>query len=655
MTFSISITLIFLAYCIFWIQLPGMLFCGILLPHRLKFSTRLLTGFFIGFVYMAAFYFIESALGIKGLIMLAGPCTSVAGLIYYFKNGKPSFFNAGEHFRFTYLIIFVFIYMASALSFQLKYLFAFSGQTTQVYHDFLFHTGNIVSLSRSFPGMDIRISGLTFYYHYFYELIFAMCKHIFAMDAFDVYMNGNALICAFPLTCALITLGERIRGAKSYYNFEYFFFCFGLLISGICLLPLNVVGGRFPISWMDNHFFGNGNAMGLAASLTILTIDVLSEIWYDKLAFTNVIAIFLLGVAATGFKGTTGILLVAITWIVFIVEWIIVKHFHLQQLLYNLALTIGFLITYFGVTVGLHPSGANNRAMQLTCAGTLDSGRVGQIFTKLGIDYMAMPFVIFAVILTMLFIIGPCIAPFVAFTIGKFQILFKGGIIGDVFDWFAIGSSLMGIIGFCFVSVPGQSQVYFVITNAGLIFYCTMKYLLANRLTPIFKLMQVWFIGCAVLLVVDIANYCQDDFNQTVIFHSPTEDRADYVSNDTMEAYFWLRDNTSYDSIIAVDRLSEELDYRSIYFYASAFAERQCYLEGYDYSDVTEAKVAEMLSTNEDFYSDDVDVQQRALEENNIDYLVVTKQSHPEYKDSNPQLKSVFANADVIIYKCNGR
>ena len=139
MTFSISTTLIFLAYCIVWIQLPGMFFCDILLPRRFKFSTRLLAGFFIGFVYMAALYFIESLAGLNGLIMLAGPLTSTAGLIYFIKKGKPYIFNAGEHFRFTYLIIFVFIYIVSALSFQLKYLFAFSGQTTQVYHDFLFH------------------------------------------------------------------------------------------------------------------------------------------------------------------------------------------------------------------------------------------------------------------------------------------------------------------------------------------------------------------------------------------------------------------------------------------------------------------------------------------------------------------------------------
>ena len=62
-----------------------------------------------------------------------------------------------------------------------------------------------------------------------------------------------------------------------------------------------------------------------------------------------------------------------------------------------------------------------------------------------------------------------------------------------------------------------------------------------------------------------------------------------------------------------------------------------------------------MLATNEAFFSSDASAQQKALEENDIDYLVVTKQAHPEYKDSNPNLKSVFVNSDVIIYQCNGR
>lgn len=651
MTFSITISFIFLMYFIFWLQIPGMLLTSLLLPRRLKFSTRLLAGFFMGFMYMAALYYLESLIGVNGIIMVAGPVTSLIAIIMYFKAGRPSVFNAAEGFRWTYGVVFAVIFIASILNVQAKYLFAYSGNTTQVYHDFLFHTGNIAALSRSFPAADIRIDGLTFYYHYYLELIFGMCKHIFHMDAFRVYMNGISFVCAYTLTLGLITLAERIRGVKEVLNYRYFFYCGGLLISGIALLPLNVVGGRFPLSWMNNHFFGNVNAMGLAVALTILMVDVLAEVWYDSVNTRTIIALLVLECATTGFKGTTGIMLVGIGWSVFIVESLVVKKFHLQQLLYNLALTTGFVLAYILVTVGLNPSGANNRAMKFTCQGTLENGRVGQIISRLGLDYMAFPWVIIAVIFTVIFIIGPCVIPFTAFTIDKFKTLIKEGVIGDIFDWFSIGLVLMGLIGFCAVSVPGFSQGYFVITTAGLIFYCSIKYMSVHRLGLLYKAMHVWFAIGMLMFLVDLGHFYQANMQQMAIYYTDSTDRPDLVSKDTMEAYFWLRDNTDEDAIIAVDRLSEELDYRSIYFYASAFSERQCYLEGYDYSDITEKQVEAMSSINDKFYSADPLEAEAALGLQHISYLVVTEEGHPDYQPISGKLKPVFTNDEVTIYK----
>ena len=661
MTFSILITLIFLLYGMVWIQIPGMLISKVLLAGRLKFSTRLLAGFFMGFLYMATWYYVESLTGLQGLIMVMGPLTSAIALFLYFKNGRPSIFNAAEHFRWTYVIIFVGIYLISMINFQFYYLFALGGQTTQVYHDSLFHTGNIVSLSRSFPNTDIRIDELTFYYHYYYELIFAMCKHIFKMDAFRLYLNGNALVCAFPLTMALITISDRIRGMKQVIPARYFFYCGGLFTSMIALMPLNIIGGTFPISWMGNHLLSNINAIGLALSLTVMVIDILAEIWYDKIAISNLAGVYFLAAVATGFKGTTGAQLVAIGWSVFIVEWFITKNFHIQKLLYNVALTLGFAFTYITVTTGLNPSGANNRSMTLSPGGrygTLTNSRAGQIFDKVGLDYMGFPWVIIAIVLAVILMIGPCILPLTGFIVGRFKTLITEGKIGDIFDWFAIGSILMGVIGYVIFAIPGQSQSYLVIANAGLIFYCSVKYIVEHRLEPIFRIMHVFFVFGALLFAVDIAYFCYRDVNQNAIYSQPSEGRKDLVSSETMDAYFWLRDNTPEDSIIAVDRLDEGLDElsdgkdtRSIYFYASAFAERQCYLEGYDYSDISEEQVDAMISMNEKFFGDDAAEAEAAIEVTGVNYIVVTKQGHPSYKATSNRLHSVYNNSEVQIYK----
>ena len=650
MTFSLSITLIFWAFIAIWIQIPGMLFEELLLPRRLKLATRLLAAFFIGFIYTATLYFVESMFKLNGLIMLAGPITSVVAIIVYIKKGRPSFYNAGEHFRWTGIIIFGFIYLASVLNFQLKYIGAFSGQTIQVYHDYLFHTGNIVSLSRSFPNTDIRINGLTFYYHYFYELIFAMCKHIFKMDAFRLYMNGNALMCALPTSLSMLVIGERIRECKIIHRFNYFVYCAGILASCICIMPLNIVGFKLPFSWLDNHLFSNANALGMAMSLSILVVDILVEVWYDKLDGRVLIAIYLLFAVATGFKGTTGILLVAITWSVFVIEAIILKSFHLPRFLYALTGTVGFVLTYIIVTVGLNASGANNRAMQISPEGTIEVSRIGQVITKLGFDYMSFPWVIIAVIVCGVCIVGPLLLPFIGFTVEKFNTLIKDGVIGEIFDWFAIGSIIMGVIGFCFISVPGLSQGYFVITNAGFIFYCAVKYAVEHRKTFISYFTMVFLCIGTLFVAVDLAYFCYDDVKQNAVFDKEAGDEPSLVSKDTLEAYLWLRDNTDEDALVAVDRLSEEIDYRSIYFYCSAFSERQCYLEGYDYSDITERQIEAMLSINEKFYSENLAEAETALNMNDINYLVVTKMGHPDYKAKSPMLKLVFENDEVSIY-----
>ncbi|SFH94690.1 hypothetical protein SAMN04487830_1146 [Pseudobutyrivibrio sp. OR37] len=653
MTFSLSITLIFWAYIAVWIQIPGMLIGNFLFPRRLKLSTRILAGFFIGFLYLATLYFLESMSKLNGLIMVAGPITTIIAIIVYLKKGKPSFYNADEHFRWTGIIIFGFIYLVSVLNFQLKYMGALDGRTVQVYHDYLFHTGNIVSLSRSFPNTDIRIEGLTFYYHYYYELIFAMCKHIFKMDAFRLYMNGNALMCAMPTTVALMIIGERIRGGKITHRFNYFVYCAGTLVSLICVMPLNIVGIKLPVSWLDNHLFSNANALGMAMALSVLVVDILVEVWYDKLSVKVLVGLYLLSAAATGFKGTTGILLVAITWSVYVIESLILKKFHLPRFLYAVVVTLGFAFTYMVVTVGLNSSGSNNRAMKLSPEGTIGAGRVGQIITKLGFDYMSFPWVVIAVVLCAICIIGPMIFAFTGFTVSKFKTLIHEGVIGDIFDWFVIGSVIMGVIGFCFITVPGMSQGYFVITNAGFIFYGAIRYAVDHRKSLV---AYVTFASLAVgtlCLAADVAYFCYDDVKQAAVFKEQAGDEPSKVSDGMMDAYIWLRDNTPEDSVVAVDRFSEETDYRSIFFYCSAFSERQCYLEGYDYSDVTEKQIEAMMSINNKFFSDNVAEAETAMDMSGVDYLVVTNMQHPNYKAKSQKLSLVFTNEEVDIYKFN--
>ncbi len=672
MTFSLGITLIFIFYMTFWIQLPGMLLCDLLIPHRLKVSTRLLASYGLGAAAVGFFFYLQCLFQASNVITVMGPLLSVMYIVTHIKKGRPSIFNEDEKFSRSFLIMFFIIYIASMLSFQFKYWGVLSGETTQVYHDFLFHTGNITTLSRTLFGYDIRVAEVKFFYHYFYELTFALCKHIFKMDAFRLYLNGNALVCAWPLSLALTIIGQRIKNSTESTKFQRLLYCGGLFVSCICLLPLNVVGGRFPISWLDNHLFSNGNAMGLALSMTVLTIDILVEGWYEEFSLRRLFVLFLLIMGVTGYKGTAGATVMVIAIAVSVIETFIIKKFSLARLAYVVTITIGFLYTNIAINTGPSSPGANNRSVDFTTAGTLGSNRIGQIFSKFGFDYTNTVWAVIGVILSSIVIIGPCILPFVGFAVSRFKKLIKEKEIGDIFDWFVIGSVLIGLGGFCLFAVPGFSQVYFVIANAAFIFYGSMKYCVENKEKWVTKLTYGFFALGTLFLVVDLGHYCYDDIKSNLDYAHKIEDvqylvsreniekgyTESLVSKETIQAYQWLRDNTDESSRIAVDRFSEGLDKtsggkdkRQIYFYASAFSERQCFIEGYDYSDITEEQIQAKLRTNEKFFSSDPNTANSALSLNGINYLVVTQIGHPDFVNTNPQLEKVFENKDVSIYK----
>ncbi len=58
-----------------------------------------------------------------------------------------------------------------------------------------------------------------------------------------------------------------------------------------------------------------------------------------------------------------------------------------------------------------------------------------------------------------------------------------------------------------------------------------------------------------------------------------------------------------------------------------------------------------MKDINERFYSEDADIAESAMDINYIDYLVVTKHSHPDYEPTSPRLQLVFSNDSVEIYE----
>ena len=718
---GLAIFIIFIFYSVFWLQIPGQFFASILLPKRAGTATRLLSGYFLGFTILAIIYYIQSAIGAEGIITAAGPIFSIIAIIYWLKKGCPLLDFENKKALKAFIVVFILLYTMSFLAFQLPYVHATEGVTTQVYHDQLYHTGNIITLSRSFPNTDIRVYGITFYYHYFTDLVFAMCKHIFGMSAFDLYMNCNAFAMAWPLGLALVMLGKRIAVGVANSRFaaisedgetklsyhislgrfkevsnlisgkRFLFYSLGALISLMCVYPAIVVGAKLPISWMNNHFFTNGNGMGHANAIFVLMLELIVMVWYEKYSHKTAVLLFLLMLATTGFKGPTGILVVAVAWAVFFVQMLIEflakkqnKELYKARFLYCLWMSIAFVISYMLVDVGINTANSNNRSTTLSPSGTLEASRVGEIFERVfGLDYEAFPWIVPAIILCAVVIVGPIIFPLIGFIVEKAKDLFKNLEIGDIYDWFAIGAILISLGGYCAITIEGISQGYLVINTSFLIFYCAVKYLSGRtNIKPLiirkpspekatkekateknkndfrtryyrfsYKWMQIFWILGLICFVADACNYVVVAKNQYLIYNEDASESDALVSSETMAAYFWLRDNTDEDSLVAVDVQTENLDYREIYFYCSAFSERQIYIEGYDYTDVAEGVSRLMLEVNECFYDENPAISDFYMEKYGINYLVVTEKSNPDYVCNSDRLTLVFESETAKIYK----
>ena len=59
------------------------------------------------------------------------------------------------------------------------------------------------------------------------------------------------------------------------------------------------------------------------------------------------------------------------------------------------------------------------------------------------------------------------------------------------------------------------------------------------------------------------------------------------------------------------------------------------------------------MSINDKFFSKNAKEAETAMDMSGVDYLVVTKMSHPNYKATSLKLQLVFENDEVSIYKFN--
>lgn len=662
MGFNFVIVLEFLLFNLIWIQIPGMMLDAILLRKRRFWATKLLSGYVLGLVLMTLLYFVQGVIGFKLLLTLAGPIFTVVSVGFWFFHKKATLFSNGKKPRLEQIPVFLIILLMSILAFQVKWSKAPGYDLIQINHDVLYHVGNIVTLSRGVPAVDLRVSGVDFYYHYIYDLVYGMCKNVFHMDAYSLYVSGMPLLGAWTLGLALIMLGDRcfekrkhtdlenVAGRKVRFDYKYMFYIIGIFFCGVCIYPINILAEYFPLSWLNYHLFTNINSIGFAVVGAILFVDVVVDNWKDDFCFRTLLVLFAYEYFATAAKGPSGVMLLFSVFAVAFVQAIIEKKITWVRFGFFIATLIGFIFSYVMIVAGLAGTGGNNREIEISPSGTIMLSRMGNIFNKyLGINPYELSVMWLVLILIAICLIGPSLLSVLGWVGIKFSRLRKENYIGDIYDWFCICLTMVGIGGCLCVSIIGFSQGYMVLTAAPFIYYMIMRYLQRGK-SKFLKNIQIVAFALGVFMVLADGVFFGIENTKQEGYTYETTDKA-WVVPGELEGYLWIRDNTDENALICTDRRTEGIDTRNTFFYLSALGERNVYLEGHSYSDVTDDVIEKMVDTNRKFYSSENEVARKALIDNKIDYMVVSNFTHSMYEATCEVLNLVYSNDDVRIYE----
>lgn len=654
--FSLMSLLVFICFLLIYIQLPGSLIRK-LSQIDLKFSlSNTVLGFILGLGILFSQYYLFNLLNIIKLIVIIGPIISLISICYFVKGyelrAERSICNKIFNLNAS-IIIFIssIVFFMSMIKLQFNYVSPDESPIIKMGQDFIWHLGNINTLSKEGLAFDPRVCDMTFKYHYFSDLIFGICKYITGLVA-DVQMFSLA-----PFLITYLTVGSFYAFATEFIKCHRHLFVFVALFASVATFI--VVSGVYSIkSIYFDHIFSNVNAVGFSISVFLIGTVVISQFIKNnhRQLDPHYIGIMIMIIfICTGMKGPFAAVLVSglvcTSLLLFIKKDDNAKRFFI----FTVVTTAIFCIIYLLLLSS--PAGGGGVSFSIT--DTIERSVLGLL--NRSIFHQSM------LLWSPLLIVVEFILLF-----GVFAILFIGVgwlLLGELFKarrlssesimkWFMLASSVIGCGGFFLLNQSGLSQLYFLFCIIPFIQLFAFEYVIISK----HKLLKICFLGSMAfgisINIFDTAlEVSRVNIRLVTIKESQNEWRLDAINADEYEALLWVRENTPSDSILISnrqslisDRISDEfLDNR--FFYYSAYSDRNFFLEGFSYSGIDEESL-EMKKDliNTIFYSDHKQ-KYALLKANQIDYIIEAKINSDRVEIQDTNIVKCFENNSVVVYE----
>lgn len=654
--------LIYVAFAVFYVQLPGLLILklmGLKLEH---ISTTLVTGFFTGWAFVVLQYFISDFIRTDILLYGLGPVCSIIYVVMA-ATGKGEKICA-NHFSFKMLSMAFCAFAAIALfntllTTQYLYMDPALCDFTYMNPDKAYHYGLIDSLSHGYPLESPWVQGRTINYHIFTELLFSVPVRLFGVTADVAIFSFGPLMTVYVLGLSIYAFFREMMTKKQYAGLG----CLILMLSNIYLT-------RGIYKSIAFHFaFTNENSLGYGVAGAMMIV-VLFKIWYRKFeagdkSFKELIILTALVMLTTGIKGPIGVVLLAAMWGTFIVG-LFMRKCSFKMALPLLLVTTGFLLVYITIlgSKGGSNAGGGSIFAFVTIANIAFWKPAAIAFMKsLGLPKIVRLGVV--LVLFMIFMLTAYILPFTIGYIRELILVFSKKKDYDPTRVIVYAAFLVGLIAMFFLSYGGHSQIYFGFVSvffAPLIAYWFFEDMEPNK-GKLMTIVRVVFLICLALTTVTLVVHNRHMVDDAVLATDVHVETATYlsISNDEYEAMMWLEENTPVDSLLATDRYYsvplDQYDYEnrwcSRYFLYAAYSNRFCYLAGSGYNLPADGWTIrkEMTETNNKLYDSDNENREELADELGIDYVVVSKRFTGNPKLANEVYVKCFENDDIVIYE----
>ena len=651
--------MVFIVFLLLYVNIPGLLLFQLIKKDKRVISAdTILISFFFGLGMLILEFLLFSMLGMRILFILLSPILSAVFLYLNLKELRRDKMNlrlSGLNIQFALILITVSI--LTCLTQRYAFIQLDNCDSIYLYQDITWHIGNVVSMSRGFPFYDLRFAELKFNYHYFNDLIFGMCKYCFGMNATALLLRCTPLLAIYTFSLGTYAFFKRIS-EKALIGFVMFV-CSGATIT------YYVLNTEKMDSLLNYHIFSNINGVAVSLAAVISVCLFYSDMYRDKeMKIGDLLILAVLMFVATGLKGPFTAVIVPAMVITSILIFLYDKNYK-RMIAVSAVTGLSFLATYIVIIKGvenLSKQSNNNRATELSIIKTFSKSRIWENFSNL-LDYGDRGHMLLYCLCMAL--IGSTIA------VGVYFLFFTGRTALTLWEMLkyrkkqsaeilvAILSGWIGLAAFWYVSHVGFSQAYFLF--AAVLFIVGVGSSLLNNAMGkkagvllaaiVVANTSVWGYFYTMSLI-DMQHNDAEHFRVNEPEHN-SGNVQDLTRNEIL-GLVWLRDNTDNKSTVATDRIdlwspeypTSDKDCRC--FYYSAFSERQIYIEGYSYSDISADAVEERLINNKRIYSADWKTARETAEESGVDYVIVTKR----FNDTRPEFgKPVYSNQGIAIYE----